>query len=121
MKKRIIVCEDDKGVQELIQIMLENQGYDVKPLDNGETIQETVEKYHPDLILLDLWMPGINGDEVTKLLKNQKNTQHIPIIIVSAISEASTIARQAGAEDFLSKPFEMVDLLSKVKKYSKQK
>jgi CheY-like chemotaxis protein len=73
----------------------------------------------PDLILLDIWMAGIDGREICKHLKNQSLTKYIPIILISANSDTEEIAKQAGADDFICKPFDMDNFLQKVAKYSK--
>lgn len=120
MSKRILVCEDDEAILEMIKIMLENGGYHVKPLSNGKSIERKVKEYLPDLILIDIWMPGVNGKEAIKLLKKDQYTQKIPVVIISAISvdEVTQIIKELGAQGFLSKPFNMTDLLSMVKKYT---
>jgi CheY-like chemotaxis protein len=68
----------------------------------------------PDLLLLDIWMSGLDGREICKALKLQDHTKHIPIILVSANRDTEQIAHDAGADDFLNKPFDMDDLLRKV-------
>lgn len=113
--RRILVCDDDAGVVEVIRIILEEAGHKVKTLNSGKAIQKRVQQYLPDVILLDIWMPGIDGRLVTKLLKNNPNTKHIPIIVISALNDTEKIAKEAGADDFLAKPFEMNHLLTKVK------
>ncbi len=123
MGKRILICEDDEAILEMIKIMLENGGYQVKPLSNGKSIERKVKEYLPDLILIDIWMPGINGKEVIKLLKRDQSIQKIPVIIISAISEdeINQIIKELGAQGFLSKPFDMTDLLATVKKYTSKR
>jgi len=117
-KIKVLLCDDDEGIIEVIKIILEENGYEVKPLLNGKGIEKKVLKYIPDLIFLDIWMPGIDGKEVTKLLKNDPATMHIPIIIISALNEVDKIQDSIGADDFLAKPFEMQDLLNKVKHHT---
>lgn len=119
MKKgKILVCDDDQGILEIIKIILETHNYQVKVLNNGKSIQKQVASFQPDLILLDIWMPGIDGREVTKVLKRSDTAKGIPIIIISALNETKKMAASIGAQGFLSKPFEMNDLLSTVGKYS---
>jgi CheY-like chemotaxis protein len=114
MKKRVLICDDDEGISEVTRIILEENGYDTKLCNTGKAIQKKVKEYQPDLILLDLWMPGIDGKETTKLLKTNPETRHIPIIIVSALNEIQGIAKAIGADGFISKPFEIKDLIAKV-------
>lgn len=113
-QKKILVCDDDQGVVEVIKIILEQEDYRVRVLTSGKAIQKRVEEDLPDVILLDIWMPGIDGKQVTKLLKKNINTKHIPIIVISALNDTEKIAKEAGADDFIAKPFQMDYLLAKV-------
>ncbi|MDO8429033.1 MAG: response regulator [Candidatus Daviesbacteria bacterium] len=117
-KRKILICDDDQGILEVIKIMLETKSYQVKVLSNGKSIQKQVASFQPDLILLDIWMPGIDGREITKVLKKSDSSKGIPIIIISALNETKKMAAEIGAQGFLSKPFEMDDLLKTVDKYS---
>lgn len=98
--------------------MLEDAGYNVKTTVNGQT-EQMAQEFLPDLILLDIWMAGSDGRTICKSLKNHKLTRHIPIIIISANKDTNKIAKEAGADDFMTKPFEMDDLLTKVANYTK--
>jgi DNA-binding response OmpR family regulator len=118
MQKKILLCDDDEGIVEVIKIILEENGYEVKPFMNGKGIEKKVFEYQPDLIFLDIWMPGIDGKEMTKLLKSDPKTKNIPIILISALNEIDKIQGLVGADDFLAKPFEMDDLLSKVRHHT---
>lgn len=117
-KKKILLCDDDEGIVEVIKIILTENGYEVRSLLGGKGIEKKVIEYQPDLIFLDIWMPGIDGKEVTKLLKSDPKTKHIPIIIISALNELKTIKNNIGADDFLAKPFDLQDLVNKVKQYT---
>jgi CheY-like chemotaxis protein len=116
-KKRILVADDDPAIVDCIQIMLEDDGYIVDTSVDGQ-IAMKMEKDFPDLLLLDIWMSGMDGREICKYLKNQELTRDIPIIMISANKDTSHMAKEAGADDFLAKPFEMDELLSKVAKYT---
>ncbi len=115
-KKKILIADDDPAILEAMQMILEDAGYEVKTTVNGQTVYK-METEFPDLLLLDIWMSGQDGRNICKLLKQQDLTKDIPIIMVSANKDTERIARDAGADDFLSKPFEMRDLLAKVKKF----
>jgi DNA-binding response OmpR family regulator len=110
-KKRILVCDDDQGVVEVIQIILEENGYEVRTLNSGKGIEKKIREFKPHLIFLDIWMPGIDGREITKLVKNGASTKDIPIIIVSALNDAEQISREIGADGYLPKPFDLSQLL----------
>lgn len=113
------MVEDDEGISGVMKIILEENGYNVKLCAAGKAIQKKVIKYSPNLILLDISMPGIDGREVTLLLKRNQDTKSIPIVVVSALNETKKIARDIGADDFLAKPFAMDELITIVKKYTK--
>jgi DNA-binding response OmpR family regulator len=118
MKKKIFVVEDDQAIVEVVKIILENDGYQVITTDSAEHIMQMIYEEEPHLILLDIWLSGYNGGSIAKHLKNSSQTKHIPIIITSANNETEKIARMAGVEGFLLKPFTMESLLSTVRKYS---
>lgn len=119
MSKKILVCDDDLGIIEVLRIILETNNYTVRVLTEGKGIVKKVIEYQPHLILLDLWMPGVAGKEITGLLKKEEKTKHIPIIIVSALNETEKIAKEIGANGFLCKPFDMNELLNKVESMTK--
>lgn len=115
-KIKIFVCDDDPGILEVVKIILEQNNYKVLTASNGQGIQKKLAKSQPNLLLLDLWMPGIEGTEITRILKKDDSTKNIPIIIISALSDTNNITRQIGADGFLPKPFAISDLLAIVKK-----
>lgn len=117
MQKKILIADDDPAIVDALEIMLEEAGYVVKTTDNGRAVLDMKEEL-PDLLLLDIWMSGMDGRDVCKHLKSQKSTKHIPIIIISANKDTKKIAKEAGADDFIAKPFEMNDLIAMVKKYT---
>lgn len=117
-KKRILVCDDDQGVIEVIQIILEENGYEVKSLSGGKGIEKKISEFKPNLIFLDIWMPGIDGKEITKLIKGTEDGKQIPVIIVSALNDAEKISQEIGADGFLPKPFELNHLLELVEKHT---
>lgn len=111
-----MVADDDPGILDVLNIMLaEIGGYDVTTTSNGQSVMDLREDY-PDLFLLDLWMSGIDGREVCQHLKSSDKTKHIPVIIFSANRDVKTIAEAVGADDHLAKPFQMTELLDKVKR-----
>jgi CheY-like chemotaxis protein len=115
-KKKILVADDDPSILEAIQLILEDAGYEVITAVDGEAIYK-MEKDYPDLLLLDIWMSGQDGREICKFLKNRDTTKDIPIVMISANKDTEEIAKEAGADDFITKPFEMNDLLKKVSKF----
>lgn len=117
MKKRILVCDDDEGILDICKIVLQDKGYEVLTTDGFDEICKFAIKTSPDLILLDLWMPGIGGKETAKILKRNLNTSSIPIVIISASKDAARDATEAGADACLNKPFDIMELERTVARY----
>lgn len=109
-----MIADDEKDIVEVLSLILEDAGYEVGSTANGETAKK-VQEYLPDLLLLDIWMKGVDGRDICKYLKSQNETKNIPIIMISAHNETQKIALEVGANDFITKPFDMELLLSKVK------
>jgi DNA-binding response OmpR family regulator len=116
MQKKILVADDDPAIIDCLQIILEEANYLVETSSNGDTIPK-VKRFMPDLILLDVWMSGEDGRNICKYLKSLEKTKHIPIIMISATSYIEESTRKAGAEDFIPKPFQMDELLTRVERY----
>lgn len=116
MPKRILVADDDPGIGEMLREMLTDAGYEADIEVNGQAVRQMAEPF-PDLLLLDIRLSGTDGRTICEQLKRQPATRHLPIIFLSAHKDTQQIAREAGADDFLAKPFQMADLLSLVAKY----
>jgi len=111
--KKILIADDDEGIVDAVTMILEVMGYEVEYTYDGGAVFEAV-KNRPDLILLDIWMSGHDGRDICKSLKNDPDYQQIPILMISASRDIRQSALDAGANDFMEKPFEMDSLLSKV-------
>lgn len=111
--KKILIADDDTAIVDALKMMLDFEGYEVRTAIYGTEVR-ALKNNLPDLILLDIWMSGDDGQDICRLLKSQKHTRHIPIILISASKEVEKSAREAGADDFIAKPFEMAELLDKV-------
>ncbi len=112
--KRILVVDDEPDILEFLQIILQEEGYEVVTSDKGDYLEQLHDGGLPHLILLDVLLSGKDGREIVKYLKSQQETQHIPILMFSAHPSAEQSARQAGADDFLPKPFHIDVLLTKI-------
>lgn len=121
MNKKILLVDDNPHILEAIELILSTESYEVFTLTKVDTIVEDVTKIKPAVILLDLLLSGKNGKEVAKELKKTETTANIPIVIISAHPSAQKAALQVGADAFLAKPFDIVDLLALVEKYSAPK
>lgn len=110
MNKRILICDDDEGIVDVVTIVLQDKNYEVLTLQGKGDVFEEIKELMPDVILLDLWMPEVSGDKIAKKLKSDESTKHIPIIVVSASRDTEKVAMDVGANDFLSKPFDILEL-----------
>lgn len=118
-KKKILVVDDDRGILDSLQIILEMEGYEVIPLLNADRIYKEIRLHKPSLIILDIWLPGgVDGAAVARFLKSQEKWKNIPIILISAISNIEKVLEESFADDFLAKPFEIDDVIDKVEKYT---
>ncbi|CAN5148253.1 N/A [soil metagenome] len=116
--KSVLICDDDEGIVDVASIILSDAGYNVVALTESRDVFDNVTRLNPRLILLDLWMPNMSGEEVTKQLKQNPKTSTIPIIIVSASRHTEDIARRIGADHFICKPFDIDELETVVKRYT---
>ena len=115
---RILAVDDSKDNLILVQTILESEGYDIDLVTDGITALQRVEQCPPDLILLDVMMPGIDGYEVTRRVRNHPNlnVNYIPILLITAFHESSVVqGLDAGADDFIRKPFDTDELLARVR------
>ncbi|NJN87403.1 MAG: response regulator [Leptolyngbyaceae cyanobacterium SL_7_1] len=115
---RILVVDDLTDNLFLLQTVLEAEGYEVDTADNGRSAIEKVESSPPDLILMDVMMPGMNGYEATQRIRQNQAIPFIPILLVTAHEEAEAIQGLAlGANDFIRKPIEFDKLLSRIEAF----
>ncbi len=114
--KKILIADDEPDILEIIQFNLQTEGYDVITAKNGNEAIEQAKKHLPDLIILDVMMPGKNGIEVCNILRLQPSFKDTLIIFLSALSDEATEVRglETGADDYLTKPISPKILLSKV-------
>jgi CheY-like chemotaxis protein len=117
-KKKVLVVDDDPGIIYAMRLLLEEEGYAVTLLDRGEEVEKVLATNPPDIILLDMLLSGKDGRAITRQLKSQEQTRHIPIIMFSAHPSLSKEAPAAGADDFMTKPFKIEVLLEKLARYT---
>ncbi len=115
-KETILVIEDEEDIQELLRYNLERDGYGVVPCLSGEDGLRAIEVRRPDLILLDLMLPGLDGKEICRRLKREDATADIPVIMITARGEESDIVSglELGADDYITKPFSTKVLAARV-------
>ncbi len=122
-KENILVVEDEEDIQELLQYNLTKENYRVTCVSSGEETLKVAKADTPDLMLLDLMLPGIDGLEVCKSLKGDPKTSKIPILMVSAKGEEADVVTglELGADDYVTKPFSPRILLSRIKAVLRRK
>lgn len=113
--KVILVIDDDKDFQTILKVTLNQSGYSVRSLFDGEITSTINEQPFPDVILLDVDLPYANGVEVGKQLKLNELTKDIPVIMVSANPFVDELCKEVGAADYVQKPFALKTLIQKVK------
>ena len=114
MTYKVMVVEDDATLQEMLQFNLERQGYDVLAVGDGRLALRMAREEKPDLILLDVMLPGADGFEVCRTLRKEMN---VPILMLTARSEEidKIVGLELGADDYITKPFSMRELVARVK------
>jgi two-component system cell cycle response regulator DivK len=119
MSKLILVVEDQEDNRRILRDLLMNSGYDVIEAINGEDGVSSAETNRPDLILMDIQLPGIDGYKATRLIKANPNLKKIPIIVVTsyALSGDDLKAFEAGCDAYVSKPYSPRNLLAKIREY----
>jgi len=122
LNKKILVIEDDKDIRDTIVYILEEENYEVISSEDSK-ILKSLDTYKPDLILLDNWLTDwksdANGQQLSKELKSNPATSHIPVIIISAVSNIKEIAEAGLANGYLRKPFDLAELVEIVKLHLK--
>lgn len=117
--KRVIYFEDDKDMVELVRIILGREGYQIEGIAEGQAGIEAVQQSSPDIVLLDLMLPDMDGWEIFRQLKHDESTADIPVIVITA--KAQSIDKVLGLEiakvdDYISKPFRPQELVDRVEK-----
>jgi DNA-binding response OmpR family regulator len=115
MAEKVLVVDDERQIRDLLGEFLEQEGYEVLLASAGEEAIKLAERKIPHAILLDVKMPGINGIEVCKRLKAEPRTQFIPVIMITGYVDNKMIAIESGADDFVNKPIDLVELAVRAK------
>ncbi len=110
MNKKVFIFDDNEDILELCTLILEGAGYETKTSPTSNDIIDQVAGYEPDLILMDNWLPDVGGIVATQTLKKHPKYRNIPVIYFSANNDVKTLAATAGADRYLSKPFDIDEL-----------
>jgi DNA-binding response OmpR family regulator len=117
--KKILVVDDEVDLVETVRFPLEMEGFNVLVSYNGEDALNQARKEKPDLILLDLMLPKLDGYKVCRLLKFDERYKHIPILMLTAKTQEKDkiLGKETGADEYITKPFDIDELMKKVKTY----
>ncbi|MEC5156919.1 response regulator [Chryseobacterium sp. MP_3.2] len=115
--KKVFIFDDNLEILELCTEILEDLGCQVNTSATTNNVEKQVQDILPDLIFMDNWVPDISGIEATRLLKSNENLKHIPVVYFSANININQLAEQAGADDFIAKPFDINKFEEMVEKY----
>jgi DNA-binding response OmpR family regulator len=110
--KKILVVDDDPSILQVVDIILTRKGFDVHTHSTGNNVPEVVDNYHPDLVLLDIRLPGKPGTEVCKDLKHANS--NLPVVLFSANVSREKAVAECDADDFIKKPFDVEHLISTI-------
>jgi phosphate regulon transcriptional regulator PhoB len=117
VKEKILIVDDEKDIVKMLEYNLKKEGYRTAVAYDGEDALSLASREHPDIILLDLMLPGIDGLEVCKTLKKEEKTASVPIIMLTAKTQEAdkVVGLELGADDYVTKPFSVKELLARVK------
>jgi len=115
---KVLVVDDDQVIQQLLEVNLELEGYDVKRASNGDEALKLVRSFKPDVVLLDVMMPKLDGREVCRRIKGDPTTADVPVIFLSARAQDMDVnsGLELGASAYVTKPFDPVELLETVQR-----
>jgi DNA-binding response OmpR family regulator len=115
MSKKIMILDDDSDILEILTLILSDAGYEVRALENGETIKEQIGDFQPDLLMMDVMLGAMDGRIICSKIKNDPSTANLPIILISGTHDLAQSLDQPGApDDFVAKPFDMQQLLARI-------
>ncbi|HEY9533963.1 MAG TPA: response regulator [Mucilaginibacter sp.] len=116
--QRILAVDDDKDILEILQLILEDKGYEVETLADGHYLFDKIKQYHPDLILLDIMIGNVDGRELCHKVKVKSDTHDIPVILLSASHaiQRSKLHTNGYPDDFIAKPFDIDVLINSVER-----
>ena len=119
VRKKVLIVDDQASILTTLRFQVQNAGYDVITANSGEAALAAIVQQVPDLILLDVMMPKMNGWEVCRRLKSLDATKSVPVFVVTSLhgESDSAVARSSGADEFLTKPIKTVELLRLLRKH----
>jgi DNA-binding response OmpR family regulator len=118
-KKKILIVEDEESLLKLESILLTSKGFEVKGVSNGQAALDAIDEEQPDLVLLDIMLPEIDGFEVCRRIKSDPATRHLPVIMLTAKKSREDMARgeKVGADWYITKPFKSAMVIETIQRF----
>lgn len=117
MNSKVIICDDDQSILELLELVVITAGCEPIAISKSLDVLNAIRQNAPSLVILDLWMPVMSGDMILQAIRRDAQLEELPVLIISASRDGKLIAEQSGATEYLSKPFDIVDLTNILVKY----
>lgn len=116
MSKKLLLADDSVTIQKVVELLLSDENFEIKSVNNGEEAWSIIKEYNPDIVLADIEMPNMNGYQLCEKIKNDEALSHIPVILLAGAFEPldEELAKDVRADDYLVKPFESQELISKL-------
>ncbi len=118
---KLLIIDDDEDISAMLFLLLRSKNFEVAVVTKSENIFHKIKTFHPDIILLDVFLTGYDGRVICKQLKFHPDSKHIPVIMVSGHDDVLQTVEQYGANDFIQKPFKSEELLNKINGQLKEK
>ena len=113
-RKKVLICDDDKGITDMLEMVLELEDVDTITETDSVYAYDKILDFRPDIVIVDLWMPVVTGDQLIKKIRANDTLKNIYIICISASRDGLQVANEAGADKFIAKPFDVDDFLTTV-------
>lgn len=108
--KKVLICDDDEGIIDLLEVMFDDAPFEVITEVRSTNMLQLIKTEQPDLIVLDLWMPVVSGDQILRMIRSNADTEKLSVIVISASRDGEKIAMDAGASAYVAKPFDIEEL-----------
>lgn len=114
MRKKILICDDTQEILDLFSLILEDEDYDLATEICSTKLIQRIHTEKPDLLILDLWMPVISGEQILHEIRNTLEICDLKVIVISASQDGAALAYKSLADNYIAKPFDIDDILSKI-------
>ena len=112
---KILVVDDDPSILDAMEVALNLQGFEVEATSKGEETFSKIESFSPDLVLMDVYLSGMDGRDICRQIKSDEKTKELPVVIFSADKSMKQVFKECKADDFIGKPFKMDEMYDKIK------